>query len=34
MSILNKSYDKGIWVEYRENPDFKETIDYLHQCYE
>lgn len=34
MSILNKSYNKNIWVEYRTNPDFKETIDYLHQCYE
>ena len=33
MSILNKSYNKNIWQEYRTNPDFKETLEYLDKCY-
>ncbi|MBQ9745001.1 MAG: heparinase II/III family protein [Clostridia bacterium] len=34
MSILNKSYNRNIWQEYRTNPDFKETLEYLDKCYE
>ena len=34
MSILNERYNEAYFASLKDNPDFAETVNYLHKCYE
>jgi len=34
MSILNAKFDEAYFSSLRDNPDFAETVSYLHECYD